>query len=73
MPVGELRIAKGLPDAQTLAWELQDFRGQIQDTDYIRFAGARDGKHDDLVLALAIGCGWASKPVRTFSVGTYYH
>jgi hypothetical protein len=52
---GELRIAKSLPEAPALASELQDFRANISDTGYVGF-GARVGKHDDLVLALAIGC-----------------
>jgi hypothetical protein len=51
---GELRIAKSLPEAATLASELQDFRANISDSGYTAF-GARVGKHDDLVLALAIG------------------
>ena len=65
---GSLRIAKELPDARTLALELQDFRANISEAGYTRF-GAREGKHDDLVLAVAIGAWWASRPVPsvTFS------
>ena len=51
---GELRIAKELPDASVLALEMQDFRAQIGESGYKRF-GAREGTHDDLVLAVAIG------------------
>jgi hypothetical protein len=42
-----------LPDVQVLVAELQDFQAQVTDSGYWRF-GARAGKHDDLVLALAI-------------------
>jgi hypothetical protein len=33
--------------------ELRDFRAEVTDSGYWRF-GARAGKHDDLVLAVAI-------------------
>jgi hypothetical protein len=65
-----LNIAN-VPDAQKLAQELQDFRGVFTDTGYARF-GARDGAHDDLVLAVAIGVWHASLPTRTVSVYTFY-
>jgi hypothetical protein len=61
-----LNIAN-VPDAQTLGQELADFRGVFTDTGYARF-GARDGAHDDLVLAVAIGVWYASRPVRTATV-----
>jgi hypothetical protein len=51
---GELRIAKTLPEARTLAMEMMDFRANISETGLARF-GAREGAHDDLVLAVAIG------------------
>jgi Terminase RNaseH-like domain len=50
---GRLKIHKGLADVQVLVAELQDFQAQVTDSGYWRF-GARSGKHDDLVLALAI-------------------
>lgn len=56
---GELRIAKELPDARTLGLEMQDFRANISETGIARF-GAREGSHDDLVLAVAIGAWRAS-------------
>lgn len=66
---GVLRIAKGLPDARALALELQDFRATYSDTGYARF-GAREGRHDDLVLSVAIGAYWATRQqareARTF-------
>ena len=51
---GELRIAASLPDAAVLARELQDFRVRFTDTGNATF-NAREGAHDDLVLALALG------------------
>ena len=56
---GDLLIAKSLPEAATLASELQNFRANISDSGNVGF-GARVGKHDDLVLSLAISC-WILK------------
>jgi Terminase RNaseH-like domain len=50
---GRLKIHKDLPDALALVSELQDFRVNFTETGYATF-NARSGKHDDLVLALAI-------------------
>ena len=50
---GRLKIHKGLTDAPALVAELQEFRAEVTDSGYWRF-GARSGKHDDLVLAVAI-------------------
>jgi hypothetical protein len=40
---------------------LQNFRATISDAGYASF-GARTGKRDDLVLALAISCWWLAGP-----------
>jgi hypothetical protein len=50
---GRLKIQKTLADAPALVSELQDLRATVTDSGYWKF-GAREGKHDDLVLALAI-------------------
>jgi hypothetical protein len=50
---GDLRIAKELPEARTLLRELQDFRARFTTNGNATF-GAREGAHDDLVLALAL-------------------
>ncbi|MBO0718355.1 MAG: hypothetical protein J2P55_13600, partial [Rhizobiales bacterium] len=50
---GRLKIQKQLPEAETLVRELQDFRVEFTATGHLTF-NARAGKHDDLVLALAI-------------------
>jgi hypothetical protein len=52
---GQLRIHKDIPDAPALVRELQDFRVEYTTAGHITF-NARTGKHDDLVLALAIAC-----------------
>lgn len=48
-----LKIQKELPEAETLVHELQDFRVDYTAAGHLTF-NARSGKHDDLVLALAI-------------------
>lgn len=63
---GELRIVKGLAEARTLTLELQDFRANITESGYTRF-GARDGKHDDLVLPVALGV-WHARRERPAGV-----
>jgi hypothetical protein len=50
---GQLKIQKDLSEAETLVRELQDFRVEFTATGHLTF-NARAGKHDDLVLALAI-------------------
>lgn len=60
---GVLRWSKKLREAQALAIELQDFRANISETGFARF-GAREGAHDDLVLAVAIGRWYASYAVH---------
>lgn len=50
---GEFRIAASLPDAAVLMRELQDFRVRYSDAGNATFS-AREGAHDDLVLAHAL-------------------
>jgi Terminase RNaseH-like domain len=62
---GRLKIQRSLPDVDALIEELQDFRAEVTDSGYWRF-GARAGRHDDLVLALAIALWrsvWVNKHV----------
>jgi hypothetical protein len=54
---GELRIASELKDAKTLAAELRDFRATFTSAGNAIF-NAREGAHDDLVLATAIALWW---------------
>jgi hypothetical protein len=48
-----LKIQRELPEADTLVRELQDFRVEFTAAGNLTF-NARQGRHDDLVLALAI-------------------
>src|SRR5215472_3413926 len=50
---GRLKIQRELAEAETLVRELQDFRVEFTAAGHLTF-NARSGKHDDLVLALAI-------------------
>ncbi len=50
---GRLKILRSLPQAETLAGELRDFRVEYTTSGNLTF-NARSGKHDDLVLGLAI-------------------
>jgi hypothetical protein len=50
---GRLKIHRQIPDAPALVRELQDFRVEYTAAGHLTF-NARVGKHDDLVLALAI-------------------
>jgi hypothetical protein len=54
---GELRIAAELQQSNALQEELKDFRRKVSAAGRYSFE-ARVGKHDDLVLAVAIGL-WA--------------
>jgi hypothetical protein len=61
-PDGRLHVHKHIPgeiDAETLKQEIRNFRSEFTDSGYIRF-NARSGKHDDLLLALAIACWYAN-------------
>ena len=55
---GRLKILRALDEAETLVRELQDFRVEFTAAGHLTFS-ARSGKHDDLVLALAIAV-WRS-------------
>ena len=66
---GRLRIAASLPDAAVLARELQDFRVRFTEAGNATF-NAREGAHDDLVLALALAVFGLTRPkmARTIKV-----
>jgi hypothetical protein len=55
---GELRFAADLGQAHALAEELKDFRRHLTAAGRAT-SQARTGKHDDLVLAVAIALWWA--------------
>ena len=51
-----LKIAKSLPLAKTLLEELQNFKVKITLNAHDTYGEWREGKHDDLVLAVAMAC-----------------
>jgi hypothetical protein len=51
----KLKIAAALPEAPTLVRELQDFQVKITDAANDTYGAWREGTHDDLVLAVALG------------------
>lgn len=54
---GRLKIAEGLPEAETLKRELLNFRMKIDPrTAHDSYEHWRVGDHDDLVLATAMAC-----------------
>jgi hypothetical protein len=60
---GELRFAAELGEAHALAEELKDFRRHLTAAGHATYQ-ARTGRHDDLVLAVAIGLWWATERRR---------
>jgi hypothetical protein len=58
--VGELRIAKTSPEATVFASEHQSFHATISEAGNAKF-GARVGRHDHLVLALACRVRFAAR------------
>ena len=58
---GDFRIAASLPDAAVLAGELQDFRVRFTEAGKAKL-NAREGTHDDFVLALALAVFGLSRP-----------
>ena len=64
---GDLKIARSLADAATLVDELQTLRASISEAGFASFS-ARSGKHDDLVLAVAIAAWWMLRAPRGTTV-----
>lgn len=66
---GTLEVAPELSLAEALKEELKNFRRKVSDVGRPTY-GARAGTHDDLTLAVAIGCWWLMKkphpPARVF-------
>ena len=57
---GELRISKDLKEASALEEEFKEFRRHVSEAGRYSFS-AREGKHDDLVLAVAIALWRAAR------------
>jgi hypothetical protein len=60
---GKLKIRADLQEAETLIRELQDFKVNYSAAGFMSFS-ARDGAHDDLVLALSISI-WCALRAKT--------
>jgi len=71
---GDLHIAKSLPEAKALVEELHNFRVNFSSAGNMKF-GAREGRHDDLVLATAIAIWHARQRdgarLKTHSLGGF--
>ena len=71
---GELKFASDLREAETMRDELKDFRRKVSVAGRYSYE-ARVGKHDDLVLAVAIALWWAVRPppptltVQNYGIG----
>ncbi len=69
---GELRFAADLAEAKAMQEELKEFRRSVSAAGRYSY-DAREGKHDDLVLAVALGIWGAVGRPRVIApyVGTY--
>jgi len=61
LQTGRLKIAADLPELSILTTELQNFQVSISDSGFDSYE-ARSGKHDDLVLSLAMALWLAGSP-----------
>lgn len=55
------RAAKGLPEAETLFKEGQNFTWKVSKAGNDLYGAWREGQHDDLLLAVAIAVYWGEK------------
>ena len=63
LEAGELRIARALPEAGNLVRELVDIRARPRRSGGTRLGADGHGQHDDLVMALALACWKAGRPM----------
>lgn len=63
---GTLQIAHALPEAATLTNELLSFTVKITESANAQYGEWRVGRHDDLVLALAIAAWYAPRHVAAW-------
>ena len=59
-----LRVARMLPDAVVLVQELENFRAKVATARQETWESWRDGRHDDLVLAVAVAA-WLGEQALT--------
>ncbi len=70
---GLLAIRSALQFAPVLKGELQSFKAEITASGHETFEAWRDGDHDDLVLALAMGCWFAEHGDTRVFTGSTIH
>jgi hypothetical protein len=68
---GELKFAAALTEADAMKEELKDFRRKLSETGKATYA-ARVGRHDDLVLSVAIAAWWLCRPPPAYAQFTTY-
>ena len=68
---GELKFAAKLAEAEAMKEELLDFRRSVSAAGRFSFE-ARVGKHDDLVLSVAIALWWMQRPPEPIPTFTLY-
>jgi hypothetical protein len=68
---GELKFAAKLAEAEAMKEELLDFRRSVSAAGRFSFE-ARVGKHDDLVLSVAIALWWMVRPPVPSPTFTWY-
>jgi hypothetical protein len=66
---GELRIARDLKGARMLLRELMDVQARAKSNGGVRVGADGSGEHDDLVIALALGCWKAKRRRDLFGAG----
>ena len=62
LELGEIEMAKGIPELGALVRELMDVRERSSGFRRSRWGAERSGQHDDLVMALALAC-WNARRV----------
>lgn len=67
MQTGRLRIGRSVPEAANLVGELKEFRQRKSPSGHMTY-NAREGKHDDLVLAVSYAVFGALRPTLVYSL-----
>jgi hypothetical protein len=62
MELGEIEMARGIPELGALVRELMDMRERWSGFRRQRWGAEGSGQHDGLVMALALAC-WRAKKV----------
>ena len=65
---GRLRIARALPEAETLIRELTNYKVTISDTGHDSYGAWRESDHDDLVFAVGLAVWSAGRERRHYAV-----